>query len=65
MKKKNAIMLGLGAALVAVAGVFMVWKKKRDENNYEQPPKDAPQLDINNPGTQDDFPTSPSESELG
>ena len=65
MKKKNTLLLGLGAAAALVAGIFMIWRKNKKDQSEDQPPKDAPQLDIDNPGTQDEFPTSPSESELG
>jgi hypothetical protein len=34
-------------------------------NNEDKPPKGAPQLDIENPGSQDNFPKPPMESELG
>lgn len=39
--------------------------KKNKPNNEEKPPKNAPQLDIENPGSQDDFPKPPMESEIG
>ena len=65
MKKKNAIILGIGAALALAGSVFMIWKKKQQVDNEEKPPKDAPQLNIENPGTQDEFPSSPTESEIG
>ena len=65
MKKKNALLLGIGAALALAGSVFMIWKKKRSVDTGEKPPKDAPQLDIENPGTQDEFPSSPTESEIG
>jgi LPXTG-motif cell wall-anchored protein len=62
MKNKN-IFIAIGAVLVAAAGVFFLTKKK--DNSTEKPPKKAPQLDIDNPGTQAEFPTTASESELG
>ena len=65
MKKKNAIILGIGAALALAGSVFMIWKKRNNTNSDEKPPKDAPQLNIENPGTQDEFPSSPTESEIG
>ena len=65
MKKKNALLFGIGAALVTAAGIFMIWKKKQTDNKKDQPPKDAPQLNIEHPGSQSEFPTAPSDSDLG
>ncbi len=63
MKKKNILLIGLGAALTTAAAIFIIRKRKSNDN--EQPPKNAPQLDLENPGDQSDFPKSASESELG
>jgi LPXTG-motif cell wall-anchored protein len=63
MKKKNWILVGVGA-MAAVAAVFFIRKNKKDSGN-ETPPKKAPQLDIENPGTQSEFPVAPGESRVG
>lgn len=63
MKRKNILWIGLGAALAAAAAIFFIKKKNEDRGN--KPPKNAPQLDIKNPGEQSEFITSASESELG
>ena len=61
MKKKNIILVGIGAALVGAAYFFL---KKRKQNE-EKPSKNAPQVPVENPGDQSEFPKSASESELG
>lgn len=56
----------LSAAVTGIIALF--YFRKKAQNDYyaaEKPPKGAPQLDIKNPGTQDDFPTAPQTSELG
>lgn len=63
MKKKNVVLVSLGSALAIAASLFFI--KKRKGLNEDKPPKGAPQLDIENPGTQDDFPKPPMESEVG
>ena len=63
MKKKNIVLAGLGAVLAVAAAIFFI--KKKNENKEEKPPKKAPQLDIENPGDQSEFATSPSDSEIG
>lgn len=60
MKKKEIVYIALGAAL-AVAGMLW-WKLSSKE---EKPPKDAPQVPIENPGEQSEFTTAASESDLG
>lgn len=62
MKNKN-VLVGIGALVAAAVALFVVRKKKVDSG--EKPPKKAPQLHIENPGTQDNFPTSAVESEIG
>jgi gas vesicle protein len=65
MKKKEMLLLGvgIGAAITAAAAIFLWWKK--DNGNEEKPPKNAPQVPIDNPGDQSEFTTSASESEIG
>ncbi|MGZ3838838.1 MAG: hypothetical protein ACXVMS_07700 [Flavisolibacter sp.] len=62
MKRKNLILLGLGAA-IATAAAFFFCLQRRDREDL--PPKKAPQLDIQNPGEQSEFTTSASDSEIG
>ena len=63
MKKKNMLWLGIGAAVITLATLFML--RKKGEGNSEKPPKKAPQVPINNPGEQSEFTTAASESEIG
>jgi hypothetical protein len=63
MKHKN-IWLITAAGLAATALALLIIKKDKGYRN-EKPPKGAPQLGITNPGSQDDFPKPPMESELG
>ena len=63
MKKKNLIMMGIGAALATAAAIFLVRKNK--SHTEGKPPKKAPQVAVDNPGDQSEFPKSASESELG
>ncbi|HEX2608402.1 MAG TPA: LPXTG cell wall anchor domain-containing protein [Flavisolibacter sp.] len=62
MKKKNLVLLLLGAAVAA--GATFLWLRKR-EGTTEKPPKKAPQLDLQNPGDQSEFMTAPGDSEIG
>ena len=64
MTNKNKWLIGAGGLVAAAATFFFIWKKKQ-AGNAEKPPKGAPQLDIENPGSQHDFPKPPMESELG
>ena len=64
MKHKNFLLVGMGALVAGIATILFLKKRKEAEAN-EKPPKNAPQLDIENPGTQADFPTSATESEVG
>ena len=65
MKKKNVIIGGI-ASLVVVATVAYLVVSKRAKQQGQQPSKRAPQVPINNPGDQSDFPAGPTgESELG
>ena len=64
MKNKNWMLIGAGALAAVTATLFFIKKNKNNSSN-EKPPKKAPQLDIENPGTQSDFPTAPNPSEVG
>ncbi len=63
MKQKNAIWIGLAGLFAATAALFFV--RRKNHADEEKPPKGAPQLHLENPGTQDDFPKAPTESEVG
>lgn len=63
MTNKNKWLIGIGSLVAVAASVFFVRKKKT--YTPEKPPKGAPQLHIENPGTQAEFPTSATESEVG
>ena len=61
MKSKDIWLLGVG---LLVAGAAALWIIKNSGDD-EKPPKGAPQLDVENPGTQDDFPKRPVEFGVG
>lgn len=63
MKKKNLFIIGIGAVMAAAAALFFIRKKK--QNADEKPPEKAPQISVDNPGEQSEFPTTASESDLG
>ena len=63
MKKKNKLLIGAVALLGAVVTLFLI--KKNSTAFESKPPKGAPQLDLENPGSQDDCPIPPIESEIG
>jgi len=63
MKNKKLILLG--AATLAVAAAAILYMKKKEELDYETPSNRAPQLDIENPGSQHNFPKPPMESDMG
>jgi len=63
MANKNKWLLAVGGLVAAAASFFIIKKVKSDSEG--KPPKGAPQLDLENPGSQDDFPKPPMESEIG
>ena len=63
MKKKNIAMIVTGALVAAAATVYFI--KKKNRNAEGKPPKNAPQLNIENPGDQSEFTTAASASEMG
>jgi hypothetical protein len=64
MKKKELLLIGIGAALATAATIFFFWIR-RNQDNEAKPPKKAPQVPVKNPGDQSEFTTSASESEIG
>lgn len=62
MKKKNILLLSLAGIVAAGAAIFGI--RKYQQRGEEKPPRNAPQLDIDNPGTQDEFVTQPDESKM-
>jgi len=60
---KKAAVIVSGVIIAVLAAFFYVRKRKAGQD--EKPSKRAPQLDIENPGTQDNFPASPSTSQIG
>lgn len=62
MKQKHWILAGIGVAAAAITAYLLINKKK---DRREKPPKGAPQIRVENPGDQSEFPNSASESELG
>ena len=63
MKNKNKWMIGTIGVLTAVITIFLIKRNKTVAES--KPPKGAPQLDLENPGSQDDFPKPPMKSEIG
>jgi|GEM_PF-1141609 len=65
MKKKNVVIAGIASlALMATTAYLIV--RRRNRQKEDQPPKNAPQVPINNPGDQSNFPAAPSgDTELG
>lgn len=65
MDKKGKWLIGVGLLLGAAAAAIAIRLLGHDDYKPEKPPRNAPQLNIDNPGTQADFPTTASESEVG
>ncbi len=63
MKKKQLSILVTGTVL-ALTAAFLLVRHQRQEQK-EQPPKGAPQLDLQNPGDQSEFLTAATDSEMG
>jgi hypothetical protein len=61
-KKKILGIAGIIAA--AAAGTYLAISLTK-KSKVEKPPKNAPQLDIENPGDQSEFVTAVSPSEMG
>lgn len=66
MKQKFPLPLVVGVLSALGAGLALLFvTRKKSKHIAERPPRKAPQLHIENPGTQDDFPKPPMESEIG
>ena len=65
MNKKKAGVIVLGALAATAAAYLLSKKKNASASAHEKPPKGAPQLDIENPGSQHDFPKPPANSQIG
>ena len=64
MKKKTIWLIGMGTVLATTAALFFLKRRKGPTDTEEKPPKNAPQLDVQNPGEQSEFPSMADESEL-
>jgi hypothetical protein len=65
MKQKMPIPMIAGMISAWAVGLILLFVMKKKAAKDEKPPKKAPQLDIENPGTQGEFITSATESEVG
>lgn len=65
MKQRFPLPLIAGVLSALAAGAALLFYMKNKSSQEEKPPKKAPQLDIENPGSQDEFPTTATESEVG
>jgi len=59
------LVVGVLSALGAGLALLFVTRQKGQQMAAGRPPRKAPQLHLQNPGTQDDFPKPPMESEIG
>ncbi len=62
-KPPKPLIVGMLASLAT--GILTLLFLKRLAGKTDKPPKNAPQLRLHNPGSQDDFPKPPTESEIG
>lgn len=60
MKRKMLFGIGLVGLLGAAASLFLAAKRRKDRHE-DTPPEGAPQLHLQNPGDQSEFPTAPEE----
>lgn len=65
MKKKNILFASVASlAVVAVTAYFIISRRRKQQ--VETPPANAPQVPIQNPGDQSEFPAAPSgDKDLG
>lgn len=59
MGKKTFAGIGLAGLIGAATALWLV--KKRKQKGESTPPKKAPQVPIDNPGDQSEFPSAPEE----
>ncbi|MBD0352919.1 MAG: hypothetical protein ICV65_17395 [Flavisolibacter sp.] len=62
-KAPKPLIIGMLASLATGLLALFFFKKKADQKSNIA--RKAPQLHLNNPGIQDDFPKPPTESEIG
>ncbi|MCU7547675.1 hypothetical protein OCK74_01055 [Chitinophagaceae bacterium LB-8] len=65
MKQKLPIPMIVGMLSAWAAGLILLFVMKKKAKKEERPSKNAPQLDIENPGSQAEFLTAATESEVG
>lgn len=65
MKKEYKQILGITALAAGIAAGAWFLVKQFRKSKEGKPPKKAPQLNLENPGDQSEFATSPSPSEMG
>ncbi len=65
MKQKFPLPLVAGVVSALAAGLTLLFVTKNKSQQASRPPRKAPQLNIDNPGSQDEFPKPPIESQLG
>lgn len=63
LKKYAPFLIGFGSVAVVATAWWLI--KRSRKAAQEKPPKRAPQLNIENPGSQDEFTAAASESGLG
>ena len=61
-KMPKPLIVGVLASLITGLATLFFLRKKTGKDLFARKP---PQLDLDNPGAQDDFPKPPTESELG
>jgi len=62
-KLPKPLLFGMLASLAT--GLLTLFVLKTGADRRDKLARRAPQLHLNNPGAQDDFPVAPSESEIG
>jgi hypothetical protein len=66
MKQKFPLPLVVGVLSTLGAGLALLFvTREKGKQASNRPPRNAPQLHLENPGSQDDFPKPPMESEIG
>lgn len=63
LKKYAPFLIGFGSVAVIATAWWLISRNRKAAQ--EKPPKRAPQLNIENPGSQDEFVAAASESGLG